>query len=128
LLVAAIAGDQLNYTIGRYIGPKVFQWEDSRWFNRKAFNAAHSFLRKAWRHHHHPGAFHAVHPHLCARLWPEWLEMNRARPSPPTTSVGAADLGGGPDHWRVTWFGNLPFRAAAILSKIIWALILIPGA
>ena len=25
LLVAAIAGDQLNYTIGRYIGPKVFQ-------------------------------------------------------------------------------------------------------
>ena len=46
LLVAAIAGDQLNYTIGRYIGPKVFQWEDSRWFNRKAFNAAHNFYEK----------------------------------------------------------------------------------
>src|SRR5574343_643941 len=46
LLVAAIAGDQLNYTIGRYIGPKVFQWEDSRWFNRKAFDAAHAFYEK----------------------------------------------------------------------------------
>ncbi len=35
LLVAAILGDQCNYTIGRMIGPKVFQWEDSRWFNRR---------------------------------------------------------------------------------------------
>ncbi|HET6788733.1 MAG TPA: hypothetical protein VFH49_12260, partial [Aquabacterium sp.] len=46
LLAAAIAGDQLNYTIGRHIGPKVFQWEDSRWFNRKAFDAAHAFYEK----------------------------------------------------------------------------------
>ena len=26
LIVAAILGDQCNYAIGRYFGPKVFQW------------------------------------------------------------------------------------------------------
>src|SRR5574343_1313965 len=46
LVLAAILGDQLNYSIGRYFGPKVFQWEDSRFFNRKAFNAAHAFYEK----------------------------------------------------------------------------------
>ena len=43
LVVAAIAGDQLNYRIGRYVGPKVFQWENSRLFNRAAFDKAHHF-------------------------------------------------------------------------------------
>jgi membrane-associated protein len=27
LLAAAVLGNQSNYTIGRYFGPKVFQWE-----------------------------------------------------------------------------------------------------
>ena len=43
LVVAAIAGDQLNYRIGWYFGPKVFQWENSRFFNRAAFDRAHNF-------------------------------------------------------------------------------------
>mgnify|MGYP002738395779 FL=1 len=46
LIVAAILGDQCNYTIGRYFGPKVFQWEDSRWFNKRAFNQAHDFYER----------------------------------------------------------------------------------
>jgi len=33
LVLAAVLGDQVNYTIGRHFGPKVFQWENSRWFN-----------------------------------------------------------------------------------------------
>src|SRR6476659_9307246 len=41
LAAAAIAGNQSNYTIGHYFGPKVFQWEDSRFFNKRAFNQAH---------------------------------------------------------------------------------------
>src|SRR2546427_10301141 len=49
LLVAAVLGDQCNYTIGRYIGPKVFQWEDSRWFNRRAFDQAHAFYEQIGR-------------------------------------------------------------------------------
>jgi membrane-associated protein len=43
LVVAAILGDQVNYSIGRYFGHKVFHWEDSRWFNRRAFDQAHQF-------------------------------------------------------------------------------------
>src|SRR3954465_838360 len=40
LTAAAIAGNQSNYSIGRHFGPKVFQWEDSRYFNKRAFNQA----------------------------------------------------------------------------------------
>src|SRR3954467_9586009 len=46
LWAAAVLGNQSNYTIGRYIGPKVFQWEQSRWFNRRAFDQAHAFYEK----------------------------------------------------------------------------------
>lgn len=46
MLVAAIAGDQCNFSIGRYFGPKVFQWESSRFFNRKAFDRAHAFYQR----------------------------------------------------------------------------------
>lgn len=43
LMAAAILGDQTNFTIGRFIGPKVFQWENSRFFNKRAFDQAHAF-------------------------------------------------------------------------------------
>ena len=43
LVVAAVLGDQTNYSIGRHFGPKVWQWEHSRWFNKKAFQQAHDF-------------------------------------------------------------------------------------
>ena len=46
LTTAAILGDALNYSIGRFIGNKVFSWENSRWFNRKAFDQAHAFYEK----------------------------------------------------------------------------------
>ncbi|MEO8848502.1 MAG: DedA family protein [Casimicrobiaceae bacterium] len=35
LSVAAIAGDSLNYAVGRYIGPRVFERRDSRWLRRE---------------------------------------------------------------------------------------------
>src|SRR5437879_4221381 len=43
LLGAAVLGNQSNYTIGRFFGPRVFHWESSRFFNRKAFDQAHAF-------------------------------------------------------------------------------------
>ena len=43
---AAIAGNQTNYTIGRYFGPRVFKWEQSRLFNRAAFDSAHAFYER----------------------------------------------------------------------------------
>ena len=46
LWLAAVLGNQTNYTIGHYFGPKVFKWEDSKFFNKKAFNQAHDFYEK----------------------------------------------------------------------------------
>ena len=46
LVVAAVLGDQANYSIGRYFGPKVFQWEQSRFFNKQAFDQAHAFYER----------------------------------------------------------------------------------
>src|SRR3954468_12074446 len=36
MFAAAVAGNQSNYTIGRFFGPKVFKWEQSRYFNKRA--------------------------------------------------------------------------------------------
>jgi membrane-associated protein len=46
LTVAAILGDALNYSVGRYFGPRVFAWEESRWFNRAAFDRTHAFYER----------------------------------------------------------------------------------
>ena len=46
LALAAISGDQLNYRIGRHFGPKVFQWENSHFFTRNAFERAHAFYEQ----------------------------------------------------------------------------------
>lgn len=46
LIAAAILGNTSNYWIGRYIGPRVFQWEKSRWFNRRALDEARGFYEK----------------------------------------------------------------------------------
>ncbi len=36
LIIAAVAGDSLNFAIGRWIGPRVFRYDDS-WFFKKAY-------------------------------------------------------------------------------------------
>jgi len=46
LVAAAVLGNTVNYSIGRFIGPKVFHWEESRFFNRKALDRAHAFYEK----------------------------------------------------------------------------------
>ena len=123
LLAAAILGDQCNYSIGRRLGPKVFQWEDSRWFNRRAFDKAHAFYERY-------GGITVV----LARFMPfirtfvpfvaGVAAMGRARFTLFNVAGGAIWVLG-----LVTvgyLFGNLPW-VQANLSKIIWALILVPG-
>ena len=123
MCVAAILGDQLNYTIGRYIGPKVFQWEQSRWFNRKAFDAAHNFYER-----------HGGVTIIIARFMPfvrtfapfvaGVADMNRSKFTL-FNVVGAL-------IWVVGictagyLFGNIEW-VKTHLSKIIWAMIVIPG-
>ncbi len=46
LVSAAVLGNTVNYSIGYFLGPKVFQWEQSRFFNRKALARAHAFYEK----------------------------------------------------------------------------------
>jgi membrane-associated protein len=46
LIAAAILGDALNYAIGRRLGPKVFHFEKSRWFNPEHLKQAHTFYEK----------------------------------------------------------------------------------
>ncbi|MDR0577068.1 MAG: DedA family protein [Candidatus Accumulibacter sp.] len=46
LVVAAALGNMLNYQIGRYIGPKVFQWRNSRFFNKDALVKTQLFYER----------------------------------------------------------------------------------
>ena len=123
LLIAAILGDQCNYTIGRYFGPKVFKWEQSRFFNRRAFDAAHNFYERN-------GGVTII----LARFMPFVRTF-----APFVAGVAAMDRGKftaynvtGALIWVVGitlagyWFGNLAW-VQANLSKIIWAMIIIPG-
>jgi membrane-associated protein len=123
LLAAAILGDQCNYTIGRYLGPKVFQWEDSKFFNKKAFDRAHQFYETY-------GGITIV----LARFMPfvRTFVPFVAGVAFMTRSKFTAFNVLGALLWVVGlcsagyFFGNLPW-AQANLSKIIWALIIVPG-
>lgn len=43
LVAAALTGDNVNYFIGRWVGPRVFHYEQSRWFNPAHLKRAHDF-------------------------------------------------------------------------------------
>jgi membrane-associated protein len=123
LLAAAILGDQCNYTIGRYFGPKVFQWEDSRFFNKRAFERAHNFYETY-------GGITII----IARFMPFLrtfvpfvagvAEMSRVKFT--LYNIVGAFI------WVVGictagyFLGSLPW-VKANLDKIIWGLILVPG-
>src|SRR4051794_40142897 len=123
LTVAAVLGNQSNYSIGRYFGPRVFQWEDSRFFNRKAFEQAHAFYEKY-------GGITIV----AARFMPFLrtfapfvagvAHMTRRKFTLYDVTGGTLWVGG-----IVTagyFFGSIPW-VKANLEKIIWAMILVPG-
>ncbi len=123
LLVAAILGNQTNYALGRHFGPKVFKWENSRFFNRKAFDQAHAFYEKY-------GGITIV----AARFMPfvrtfapfvaGVAQMTRSKFTFYDVTGGALWVGG------VTLagylFGNIPW-VKEHLDKIIWSAILLPG-
>ena len=123
LIAAAVLGNQTNYAIGRHFGPRVFQWEQSRFFNKRAFEQAHAFYERY-------GGITLV----LARFMPfvrtfapfvaGVAQMTRSR-------FTFYDITGG-TLWVVSLitagylFGNLPW-VKENLAKIIWAMILIPG-
>ena len=46
LIAAAILGDSVNYAIGHYIGPKVYDRPDSRWFKQEHLRQTQAFYDK----------------------------------------------------------------------------------
>lgn len=46
LTLAAILGDTANYAIGHYLGPKVFHYPRSRFFNPEHLRRTHAFYEK----------------------------------------------------------------------------------
>jgi membrane-associated protein len=123
LVVAAILGDQCNYTIGRFFGPKVFKWENSRFFNKAAFDRTHHFYERY-------GGITIV----VARFIPF------LRTFAPFVG-GVAEMGrvkftfynvGGALIWVLGictagyFLGSVPW-VKSNLDKIIWAMIFIPG-
>jgi len=123
LCAAAVLGNQSNYTIGRLVGPRVFQWEHSRFFNRRAFDQAHAFYERY-------GGITIV----AARFMPFLrtfapfvagvAQMTRRRftfydVTGGVLWVGSVTLAG-------YAFGNVPW-VKNNLEKIIWAAILLPG-
>ena len=123
LIAAAILGNQSNYAIGRYFGPRVFQWESSRFFNKEAFDQAHAFYEKY-------GGVTIV----LARFMPFLrtfapfvagvAQMTRSKftffdVTGGVLWVGSVTLAG-------YLFGNMPW-VKANLDKIIWGAILVPG-
>lgn len=46
LITAALCGDNVNYWVGRYLGPKVFQFEGSRWLKQENLDRTHAFMER----------------------------------------------------------------------------------
>jgi membrane-associated protein len=123
LLAAAVLGNQTSYVIGRHIGPKALRWEDSRFFNKRAFDRTHAFYEK------YGGVTIALSRFVpFVRTFAPFVagvaQMNRAR-------FTLYDLSG-----AVLWvcgltlagylFGNIPL-VKELLDKVILAIILIPA-
>ena len=123
LTTAAVAGNQTNYIIGRRVGPRVFGWQQSRWFNRQAFDRMHAFYERY-------GGITIV----AARFMPflrTFAPFVAGVAQMTHSKFTFYDVTGG-----ALWvcgltlagylFGNVPW-VQANLSTIIWAMIGVPG-
>ncbi|PKO85295.1 MAG: hypothetical protein CVU18_20880 [Betaproteobacteria bacterium HGW-Betaproteobacteria-12] len=121
LLTAAVLGNTLNYHIGRFLGPKVFHWENSRFFNKDALVKTHAFYEK-----------HGGKTLVISRFLPLFRTF-----APFVAGIGAMSYakfqffnGLGAAAWVVSlclagyWLGNMPW-VKANLSLIIVGIIIV---
>jgi len=121
LLAAAVLGNTLNYHIGRFLGPKVFHWENSRFFNKEALVKTHAFYEK-----------HGGKTLVISRFLPLFRTF-----APFVAGIGAMSYAKfqffnliGATAWIVSlclagyWLGNMPW-VKANLSLIIVGIIVI---
>jgi membrane-associated protein len=116
LALAAVLGNCTNYAIGRYLGPRVFQWPDSRFFNRRALEKTHAFYER-----------HGGKTIVISRFLPIFRTF-----APFVAGIGAMswtrftifNLAGGID-WVVSltllgyWFGNVPLIKSNLSAAVI---------
>lgn len=121
LSVAAVLGNSVNYAIGHALGPRVFQWPDSRFFNRRALEKTHAFYEK-----------HGGKTIIISRFLPLFRTF-----APFVAGIGAMpwwrftmfNLAGGVG-WAVSltlagyWFGNVPW-VKSNLTLVIVAIVVI---
>jgi len=123
LIAAAVLGNQTNYTIGSMVGPRVFQWEHSKFFNKRAFERAHAFYEEY-------GGITLVAARFLPflRTFAPFVAGVAQMTRPKFTMY---DVTGG-TLWVVSivtagyLFGNLPW-VQTHMSTIIWAMIIVPG-
>ncbi|MCL2635915.1 MAG: DedA family protein [Betaproteobacteria bacterium] len=121
LVAAAALGNTVNYHIGRYLGPKVFHWENSRFFNKEALVKTHAFYEK-----------HGGKTLVISRFLPLFRTF-----APFVAGIGAMSYGkfhffnlAGAAGWVVSlclagyWLGNLAW-VKANLSLIIVGIIVV---
>lgn len=119
LTAAAILGNTVNYAVGRYIGPKVFLWPNSRFFNRDALARAHQFYEK-----------HGGKTLVISRFMPIFRTFTPFVAGVSSMTFGRYQLFNitGAVGWVVSlclvgyFFGNLPW-AKANLSLVIFSII-----
>jgi membrane-associated protein len=123
LVVAAFAGDTVNYWIGHYVGPKIFHKEHVRFLNKEYLERTHRFYEK-----------HGGKTIVLARFLPIIRTF-----APFVAGIGSMtyprfmmyNLSGG-IVWVVLFigggyfFGNVPI-VQQNFSLVILALIIIPG-
>ncbi|MBP6037107.1 MAG: DedA family protein [Azonexus sp.] len=124
LSLAAVAGNTVNYQIGRYVGPRVFQWQGSRLFNRDAMVKTHAFYEK-----------HGGKTLVISRFLPLFRTF-----APFVAGVGEMTYGRftlfnviGAVSWVVSlcllgyWFGNFPWikknLSLVIIAIIVFSLV-----
>jgi membrane-associated protein len=120
---AAILGDTVNYSIGHFVGPKVFHDEHARFLNKEYLRRTHAFYEK-----------HGGKTIVIARFLPIIRTF-----APFVAGIGSMtyprflfyNIFGGV-LWTLTfifagyWFGSIPFIKNHF-SMVIMALVIIPG-
>jgi membrane-associated protein len=121
--VAAVLGDQLNYTIGQTVGQRLLAMPPKPWFNRKAYDQAHDFYLR-----HGPITIVLARFMPFIRTFAPFVAgvAHMSRPLFVRYNLIGATL------WVVSvtlmghFFGQLPW-VKRNLEWIIWGLIVVPG-
>jgi membrane-associated protein len=119
LVGAALCGDNVNYWIGRWAGPRVFRAGDSRWFSRGHLERTHAFYER------HGGKAIIIARFVpIVRTYVPFVAGIGAMPYPRFLAFSVA----GALAWVVSlclagyWFGNIPAvkeNLAAVIVVIV---------